>query len=119
MIIAPAASLHSRASALTTHRQIRFTLTCILLFVATRSVAQEPAAQLSWTKQAGITTYRLQVANDERFTDGLFDGFVTGTNYAVKDLGQGKYFYRAAPAGNDKTAVGLRALDVEKTKGNR
>jgi hypothetical protein len=110
MIIAPAASLLARASALTTHRQIQFILICIVLLLATRSLAQEPPTQLSWTKQAEITTYRLQIANDERFTDVLFDGLV-----AVTKSQNGRLII----AGNDQTAVGLRALEVEKTRGNR
>jgi outer membrane protein assembly factor BamB len=53
---------------------------------------------IRWKAQPGVKRYRLQLARDERFTDIIFDRAVTGTEYAVKELPSGSYYWRVAPA---------------------
>lgn len=54
--------------------------------------------QIKWSKRPGVTRYRLQIARDERFTDVLFDGRVTGEQYLARELSPGIYYWRIASA---------------------
>lgn len=58
----------------------------------------DAGVQIKWSKQVGVTRYRLQIARDERFTDVLFDGRVVGERYVARDLAPGIYYWRIAPA---------------------
>lgn len=88
---------------------LRFFLLTIIFAAAssaahTRAQGTTPAAQtktslhLRWPAQEGVLRYRLQLARDEVFQDIVFDRAVFGTEYAVTELGAGKYFWRVAPA---------------------
>jgi outer membrane protein assembly factor BamB len=59
---------------------------------------QAPVAKIQWNKQPGVTKYRLQIASDEKFSDVLFDGLIKGSEYVVKDLAPGHYYWRIAQA---------------------
>ena len=59
-------------------------------------------APLQWAQQPGVKQYRLQIASDDQFRDVRFDGLINGTNYEVKDLPPGLYYFRVAPAGSDR-----------------
>ena len=61
----------------------------------TREISFPVAIQ--WNKQADVSTYRLQIAADEKFRDVFFDGQVTGERYVANDLPPGSYFWRVAP----------------------
>ncbi len=60
--------------------------------------AQAPPVKIHWNKQPGITKYRLQIARDEKFSDVLFDGLIKGSEYVVRDLAPGHYYWRIAQA---------------------
>lgn len=53
---------------------------------------------IQWNKQEGVTTYRLQIAADEKFQDVFFDGPVNGERYVVNGFSPGYYYWRVAPA---------------------
>ncbi len=70
-----------------------------------------------WTGQPGISRYRLQLATDEAFKDIVFDEAVVGTQYVVRTLPSGSYFWRVAPAmgetGSFSNAAPVDALQGE------
>jgi hypothetical protein len=80
----------------------------ICLFLALHPVlAQEsaptnsqttPSVRIRWNAQPNITRYRLQIALDEQFGDIVVDRAVNGTEYVVRELAPGRYFWRIAPA---------------------
>ncbi len=51
-----------------------------------------------WTRQKGVSRYRLQIAGDERFQNVFFDRRVVGDRYVVSELAPGYYYWRVAPA---------------------
>lgn len=53
---------------------------------------------IQWSKQKGVTRYRLQIAGDEEFRNVFYDGRVTGERYMVRGLSPGYYYWRIAPA---------------------
>lgn len=53
---------------------------------------------IQWSKQKAVTTYRLQIADDEKFRNVFYDGRVTGERYTVNGLSPGYYYWRIAPA---------------------
>jgi len=77
-----------------------FVLLVGIMIAGPQVFAAQPGAgvQIKWSKQAGVTRYRLQIARDERFTDVLFDGRVTGEQYVARELSPGTYYWRIAPA---------------------
>lgn len=100
----PKLTLHNQGIVVSSKRRKSFLLTILLLiacaFVGPSGSAQlKPTAQIVWAQQPGITTYRLQIANDEQFNDVLFDRLITGSEYVVQELEVGNYFWRVAPAG--------------------
>ena len=70
--------------------------------VSSAATPQQPVREISfpvaiqWDKQADVSTYRLQIAADEKFRDVFFDGQVTGERYVANDLPPGSYFWRVA-----------------------
>jgi hypothetical protein len=52
---------------------------------------------IRWSKQRGVTRYRLQIAGDAQFQDVIFDAPVTSEQYVVNDLASGYYYWRVAP----------------------
>ena len=64
--------------------------------VSTRAISFPVSIQ--WTKQNGVSKYRLQIASDESFHDIFFDGRVNGDRYTANSLPPGYYFWRTAPA---------------------
>jgi outer membrane protein assembly factor BamB len=88
---------------------LRFIIALTLIFAATpapNALAQNTAPSapaktsvyLRWPGQQGVLRYRLQLARDDKFNDIVFDRAVFGTEYAVTELGPGRYFWRVAPA---------------------
>src|SRR5688500_16157780 len=59
---------------------------------------------IQWSKQRGVTRYRLQIADDERFSNIFYDGPVNGERYTVTGLAPGYYYWRIAPAGSQTGA---------------
>lgn len=63
---------------------------------------QEPPAaglttiHLRWAARPGVGRYRLQLATDQVFNDIVFDRVVTGTEFEIKDLSPGTYYWRIA-----------------------
>ena len=57
-------------------------------------------ATIQWAKQRGVNTYRLQIAEDEKFSSVFYDGPVRGERYTVTGLAPGYYYWRIAPAGS-------------------
>ena len=55
---------------------------------------------IQWNKQRGITKYRLQIAEDEKFSSIFYDGPVDGERYLVTGLAPGYYYWRIAPVGS-------------------
>ena len=53
---------------------------------------------IQWTKQRGVTRYRLQIADDEKFSNIFYDGPVIGERYTVTGLAPGYYYWRIAPS---------------------
>ena len=64
--------------------------------VNTRAISFPVSIQ--WTKQNGVSKYRLQIASDESFHDIFFDGRLNGERYTANTLPPGYYFWRTAPA---------------------
>ena len=52
---------------------------------------------IQWSKQRGVTRYRLQIAGDAQFQDVLYDAPVASEQYLVDDLASGYYYWRVAP----------------------
>jgi outer membrane protein assembly factor BamB len=87
---------------------LRFILLTLIFAVAPApgilAQSNPPPAQaktvlhLRWPGQQGVLRYRLQLARDQQFKDIVFDRAVYGTEYAVTELGAGRYFWRVAPA---------------------
>jgi hypothetical protein len=82
-----------------------FLLALVLGPSALNALGQQPgrcqvafATSIHWTKQRGITKYRLQIADDEKFRNVFYDGRITGERFIVKDLFAGYYYWRIAPA---------------------
>jgi outer membrane protein assembly factor BamB len=68
---------------------------------------------LRWPGQQGVLRYRLQLARDDKFNDIVFDRAVFGTEYAVTELGPGRYFWRVAPAVKETgTFSAPRAVEI-------
>ncbi|MDQ2920486.1 MAG: hypothetical protein M3R52_02545 [Acidobacteriota bacterium] len=59
---------------------------------------------IQWNKQRGVTKYRLQIAEDEKFSNVFYDGPVIGERYMVTRLAPGYYYWRIAPAGSQTGA---------------
>jgi hypothetical protein len=59
---------------------------------------------IQWSKQRGVTKYRLQIAEDEEFSSVFYDGPVSGERYVVTRLAPGYYYWRIAPAGSGTVA---------------
>jgi len=53
---------------------------------------------IQWNKQRGVTKYRLQIAEDEKFSNIYYDGPVVGERYTVTGLAPGYYYWRIAPS---------------------
>ena len=53
---------------------------------------------IRWNKLRGVTKYRLQIANDEHFSNVFYDGPVVGERYVVTGLAPGYYYWRIAPS---------------------
>ena len=53
---------------------------------------------IQWGKQRGVTKYRLQIADDEKFSNIFYDGPVMGERYTVTGLAPGYYYWRIAPS---------------------
>ena len=66
-------------------------------FAQEANTQQSVPTKLAWSKQPGITRYRLQIANDPQFQDVVFDRLVDGIEYVVSDLLPGNYYWRVAP----------------------
>jgi len=64
---------------------------------------------IQWNKQRGITKYRLQIADDERFSNIFYDGPVIGERYTVTGLAPGYYYWRIAPS-DRQTGAFLKAV---------
>lgn len=64
---------------------------------------------IQWSKQRGVTKYRLQIAEDDRFGNVFYDGPVIGDRYIVTGLAPGYYYWRVAPAGS-QTGAFLRPV---------
>jgi len=89
-----------------THSRLLVLMAVVVLY-ATGAVAQRPEAtppqtspqtlvSVRWGARAGVTRYRLQLANDPGFADIVFDRVVYGNEYQVNELLPGKYFWRVA-----------------------
>jgi hypothetical protein len=59
---------------------------------------------LQWNKRRGVTKYRLQIADDEKFSSIFYDGPVIGERYMVTGLAPGYYYWRIAPVGSQTGA---------------
>jgi hypothetical protein len=80
---------------------------CIAMFsvwgIIATAVVQQPGSRiifpvtLQWRRQAGVNSYRLQIASDEKFHDIIFDGRVRADRYVVDQIEPGAYFWRIAP----------------------
>ncbi|HEY6186835.1 MAG TPA: PQQ-binding-like beta-propeller repeat protein [Pyrinomonadaceae bacterium] len=57
-----------------------------------------PRALIQWKGRPGVKRYRLQLARDAKFTDIIFDRAVEGTEYLVRELPEGRYYWRVAAA---------------------
>lgn len=57
-----------------------------------------PRALIQWKGRPGVKRYRLQLARDAKFTDIIFDRAVEGTEYLVRELPEGRYYWRVATA---------------------
>lgn len=64
---------------------------------------------IQWSKQRGVIKYRLQIAEDERFSNVFYDGPVIGERYTVTEFAPGYYYWRIAPAGS-KTGAFLKPI---------
>ena len=70
----------------------------------TATAQQTPGREISfpvpinWNKQRGVTTYRLQIAGDDRFRDVFLDRRVPGERYVVTGLPSGYYYWRVTSA---------------------
>jgi hypothetical protein len=64
---------------------------------------------IQWNKQRGVTKYRLQIADDERFSNIFYDGPVIGERYTVTGLAPGYYYWRIAPS-ERQTGAFLKAV---------
>jgi hypothetical protein len=53
---------------------------------------------IQWSRQRGVTKYRLQIAGDENFTNVFYDGRVAGERHTISNLLPGQYYWRVAPA---------------------
>jgi outer membrane protein assembly factor BamB len=51
---------------------------------------------LRWGARAGVSRYRLQLANDANFIDVVIDRVVSGHEYRLNDLPPGRYYWRVA-----------------------
>lgn len=77
-----------------------------------QSSARRPIAfptTIQWPKQRGVTRYRFQIADDERFSNIFYDGPVTGERYTVTGLAPGYYYWRIAPS-ERQTGAFLKAV---------
>lgn len=77
----------------------------LLLAAPIFALGQQPAPRLisfpvaiQWTRQKGVTKYRIQIANDESFRNVFLDARVNGERYTASGLPPGYYYWRAAPA---------------------
>jgi outer membrane protein assembly factor BamB len=73
---------------------------------------QGPSARIAWSKQAGVSHYRLQIATDPQFNDVVFDRRINGYEYVVRELPAGRYYWRVAQA-ETQTGEFLRAIPFE------
>jgi outer membrane protein assembly factor BamB len=83
-------------------RVLLLVLSVIFLSLQINYAQSKPSAHIVWNRQPGATTYRIQIATDEQFTDVLIDSLINGTEYFVRDLPVGKYFWRVASIGTEK-----------------
>ena len=89
----------------------------LILFVTPCFGQQSIPAKIVWSKQTGVTRYRLQIANDQQFQDVLFDRLVDGTEYFVSDLPPGSYYWRVAPQSGPTVGQFLKAVPFTVAKG--
>lgn len=54
--------------------------------------------KIHWTRQRAVTSYRLQIAGDDRFRDVFLDRRVSGDHHVVTGLPSGYYYWRVTPA---------------------
>ena len=64
---------------------------------------------IQWNKQRGVSKYRLQIADDEKFSNVFYDGPVSGERYMVTGLAPGYYYWRIAPS-ERQTGAFLKAV---------
>ena len=64
---------------------------------------------IRWSKQKGVTKYRLQIADDKGFRNVLFDISLVGGPHTVCWLSPGYYYWRVAPS-NGKTHAFLKPV---------
>ena len=69
-------------------------------------------ARIVWTRQPGVSNYRLQIATDSRFNDVVFDRRVSGNEYVVREVPIGRYYWRVASA-ETQTGVFQSAVPFE------
>lgn len=91
------------------HLRVLVLSVTVLLAGGVPSQAQNPQLQnnsqidspnsvhLRWGARPGVNRYRLQLSRDSSFADIVFDRVVTGSDYQIKDLSPGRYFWRVAP----------------------
>src|SRR5436309_2134797 len=77
--------------------------------------ANNTEVHLRWSPRPGVSRYRLQLASDSAFADILFDRVVAGSDYQIKDLPPGRYFWRIAPL-TDKLGEFSSAGSIEVEK---
>jgi hypothetical protein len=68
--------------------------------------------RITWSKQVGVSHYRLQIATDSQFNDVVFDRRINGSEYVVRDLPPGRYYWRVAQA-ETKTGEFLTTVAFE------
>ena len=73
-------------------------ITCALAQKKRKPDLSPAPPHIQWNKEAGVSKYRLQIAYDKEFTNVVFDGAIAGSEYEVRDLSPGHYYWRIAPA---------------------
>jgi len=77
-----------------------------LTFPANNATAQNTSLNLTWNPNPNATSYDVQVASDNTFTNIISSGNVTSNSYSVSGLSQGTdYFWRVLPKNATCTGV--------------
>jgi hypothetical protein len=79
---------------------------------ASAQTAEHPVffpTTIRWSKQRGVTKYRLQIADDKGFRNVLFDVRLVGGPHTVCWLAPGYYYWRVAPS-SGKTGAFLKPV---------